>query len=95
MLILGTLKMKLIDYFIIDSLYYDSPVKLGINWTRCQQGPGHFFPTEDREYWSYLLIEVFLFSKVLQLDIRLQKMPYKNKEEYKTWRRNEKENKSV
>lgn len=79
--------MKLLDIYIISESDDEGMDGVGIKWCACAEHPLMYFPKPDRDYWSYLHIRIVFIRRAICAEIRLGKLPYRNKEEYLQWRR--------
>lgn len=75
--------MKLFDFWIFnaDEDHRDS---IGVEWCMCHEGPNRnrSIAWPDQDYYAYLHLEFYFIRKILNIDIRLNKLPYRNYDEF-------------
>jgi hypothetical protein len=78
--------MNLVDWFICHTDSKDLSA-IGVQWCQCRDRPFNYIAKPDRPYWSYLNVRVLFFRRALWINIRMRQLPYKNKEQYISWLR--------
>ena len=80
--------MKLIDFWKSEKYSEYELDTIGVQWFSTWQSPAVLIPVrEDRVYWRYCVVVFAFGEKRWTLEVRLKKMPYRNKEEYLKWRK--------
>lgn len=87
--------MKFIDMFICevdDSFDWRMRNLLGFSFNILEESPLYFrtFSIINRSYYRYLNISLFICSRMITIDLRLNKLPYRNFPEYKEYKKKEK-----
>ncbi len=72
----------------------DACNSIGIKWWTGLGTPPIYLYRPDQDYWSYFVVGATIFQRTLCIEFRIKKQPYKNTEEYLTWRRAKKSNTS-
>lgn len=80
--------MKLISF------YKGYPLNSEVNctgfsfqWFECLEGPFMTLEKPDQDYYSYILFEFRILKHYFYFNIKLKKQPYRNKEQYLAWRK--------
>lgn len=82
--------MGRINFGQIEKFHEDENDGFGIQWATGRDTPFMIIPQRDRDYWSYVYFIFVLIKKRWMLEIQLKKMPYRNKEQFLTWKRHKK-----
>ena len=80
--------MKLIDFWKSEKYSEYELNSIGVQWFSGWESPAVLNPIKEmRVYWRFCNVVFAFWKKQWTLEVRLQKMPFRNKEEYLKWRK--------
>jgi hypothetical protein len=66
---------------------YDGNPGIGLEWLLCREGPLTTIERPDQEYYDYIIFKLKFGYYCLDIDVYYKKMPYRNLDEYISFRR--------